>query len=193
MLSDIACITGATLISEELGINLKDVTLKDLGCASQVKVNKDFSVIIDGAGNKNELENRISGIKKLLEKETEEYEKEKLKERISKLSEGVAIIRVGCNTETEMKEKKLRIEDALAATEAATKEGIVAGGGITYLNIKKKLEKLVNSLEGDEKLGALVVLNSLDTPIKQILINAGEEPAVIINNINSIINKYLKI
>jgi len=135
-------------------------------------------------GDKEEIENRINGIKKLIEKENEDYEKEKLKERLSKLSDGVAIIRVGCATETEMKEKKLRIEDALAATEAATKEGIVAGGGITYLNIKSKVEKMCENLEGDEKLGARVVLESLEAPIKQILLNAGEEPAVIINKIN---------
>lgn len=183
MLSDIACITGATLISEELGQNLKNITINDLGSARQVKINKDFSVIIDGSGNKEEIENRISGIKNLIERENEEYEIEKLKERLSKLSDGVAIIRVGCATETEMKEKKLRIEDALAATEAATKEGIVPGGGVAYLNIKHKVEELCEILDGDEKLGANIVLESLEVPIKQILINAGVESAVIINKI----------
>lgn len=183
MLNDIACITGATLISEELGQSLKDITVKELGSAKQVKVNKDFSVIIDGYGNKEEIDNRINGIKNQIEKEIEEYEVQKLKERLSKLSDGVAIIRVGCATETEMKEKKLRIEDALAATEAATKEGIVAGGGVTYLNIKGKVEAKCKDLHGDEKLGANIVLEALEEPIKQILLNAGEEPSVIINKI----------
>lgn len=183
MLNDIACITGATLISDELGRSFKDLTIKDLGSAKQVKVNKEMSVIIDGYGNKEEIENRIKGINNLIQKETEDYEKEKLKERLSKLSDGVAIIRVGCATETEMKEKKLRIEDALAATEAATKEGIVAGGGITYLNIKRKIQETCDNLSGDEKLGASIVLEALDAPIKQILLNAGEEPSVIINKI----------
>ena len=183
MLTDIACITGATYISEELGENLKNITLNDLGSAKQIKVNKDFTVIIDGAGNKQEVENRIVGIKKMLESETEEYEKEKLKERLSKLADGVAIIRVGCATETEMKEKKLRIEDALAATYAATKEGIVPGGGITYLNVKEKLIKACASLEGDERLGANVVIDALDIPIKQIIENTGEDSSIIVNKI----------
>ncbi len=186
MLSDISCITGAKFISEELGESLKDISLNDLGTAKQIKVNKDTTVIIDGAGNKEEIQNRINGIKKLMETEEEEFEKEKLKERLSKLSDGVAIIRVGCATETEMKEKKLRIEDALAATEAATKEGIVAGGGITYLNIKEKLKELYDSLEGDEKLGVKVVSDALEVPIKQILKNAGEEPSVIIQKIKEL-------
>lgn len=183
MLSDIACITGATFVSEELGISLKDVSIDMLGCAKQVKVNKDATVIIDGEGDKEELQNRINSIKKMLEKEIEEFEKEKLKERLSKLSEGVAIIRVGCATEIEMKEKKLRIEDALAGAEAATKEGVVSGGGITYLNIKEKVKALCADLKGDEKLGSKVVIEALDAPIKQILENAGKEPFVIIEKI----------
>ncbi len=184
MLEDIACITGAKVISEELGINLKDVKIQDLGMARQVKVNKDFTVIVDGAGNKDEVENRINSIKKMIEIENEEFEKEKLKERLSKLSDGVAIIRVGAATEVEMKEKKLRIEDAIAATEAATKEGIVPGGGITYLNVKKKILHSCKSLCGDEKLGANIVLEALETPIRQILINAGKEPSVIVSKIS---------
>jgi len=183
MLSDIACITGATFISEELGINLKNISVDMLGLAKQIKVNKDSAVIIDGAGDKEEIQSRINGIKNLLEKETEEFEREKLKERFSKLSEGVAIIRVGSATEIEMKEKKLRIEDALAGAEAATKEGIVSGGGITYLNIKEKIKDRFNDLDGDEKLGTKVVLEALDAPIKQILENAGKEAFVIIEKI----------
>ena len=183
MLEDIARITGAKVISEEIGINLKDVKIQDLGMARQVKINKDFTVIVDGAGDKVEVENRINSIKKSIEKENEEFEKEKLKERLSKLSDGVAIIRVGAATEVEMKEKKLRIEDAIAATEAASKEGIVPGGGITYLNIKKKVEEQCQKLSGDEKLGVSIVLEALETPIKQILINAGKEPAVIVSKI----------
>jgi len=183
MLDDIACITGATFISEELGISLKDLTLDMLGTAKQIKVNKDSTVIIDGAGNKEDIQNKITGIKNLLDKEVEEFEREKLKERLSKLADGVAIIRVGCATELEMKEKKLRIEDALAGAEAATKEGIVPGGGIMYLSIKDKVKELCNNLEGDEKLGAKVVIEALDVPIKQILENAGKEPFVIIEKI----------
>ncbi len=190
MLSDIACITGATFISEELGQNLKKVTLDMLGSAKQVKADKERTVIIDGAGDKTEIQNRINGIKKSLEKEMEEFEKEKLKERLSKLSDGVAIIRVGCVTETEMKEKKLRIEDALAGAEAAVKEGIVPGGGITYLNIKEKVKNGCSNLSGDEKLGAKVVTQALDAPIKQILENAGKEPFVIIEKIKEMKDEY---
>ena len=189
MLEDIAAVTGSTVVSDELGMSLKDITINELGSARQIKVSKDTTVIIDGFGKKEILDSRIARIRKLLEDETEEYEKEKLKERLSKLTDGVAIIRVGCATETEMKEKKLRIEDALSATYAASKEGIVPGGGITYLNIKDKLCNLLNELEGDEKLGAKVVIEALDVPIKQILYNAGEDASVIVNKIKEMDNK----
>jgi len=183
MLSDIACITGSTFISEELGQSLKNISLEMLGTAKQIKVNKDSTVIIGGAGDKEEIQKRISGIKKILSEETEDFEIEKLKERLSKLTDGVAVIRVGCATEVEMKEKKLRIEDALAGAEAATKEGIVPGGGITYLTIKETVKELCDDFVGDEKLGAKVVIEALDAPIKQILENAGKEPFVIIEKI----------
>lgn len=190
MLSDIACITGSTFISEELGTSLKDISIDMLGSAKQIKVSKDSTVIIDGLGDKIEIQNRINGIKNLLDKEPEEFEREKLKERLAKLSDGVAIIRVGCATEVEMKEKKLRIEDALAGAEAATKEGIVAGGGVTYLNIKEKVQKLCESLSGDEKLGAKVVIEALDAPIKQILENAGKEPYVVMEKIKEMDTEF---
>ena len=179
MLSDVACITGSTFVSIDM-----------LGSAKQIKVSKDSTVIIDGLGDKEEIQNRINGIKNLLDKETEEFEREKLKERLAKLSDGVAIIRVGCATEVEMKEKKLRIEDALAGAEAATKEGIVAGGGVTYLNIKEKVQKLCESLSGDEKLGAKVVIEALDAPIKQILENAGKEPYVVMEKIKEMDSEF---
>ena len=190
MLSDIACITGATFISDELGESLKDISLDMLGTSKQIKVNKDFTVIIDGAGDKEEIKSRVNGIKHLLEKETEEFEIEKLKERLSKLADGVAIIRVGCATELEMKEKKLRIEDALSGAEAATKEGVVAGGGSTYLNIKEKVKIRCEDLKGDEKLGAKVIIEALDSPIKQILDNAGKEPFVIMEKLKEMNEEY---
>lgn len=182
ILEDIAVLTGAKVISEEVGEKLKDITIEDLGTAAEIKVAKDYTDIIDGKGDKKEISKRIENIQKMLEKETEEYEKEKLNERIAKLKEGAAIIRVGCTTETEMKDKKLRIEDALAGAKAASKEGIVAGGGVTYLKIKKQIEDKLK-LFGDENLGKEVVLEALEAPIKQILENAGKEPAVIINKI----------
>lgn len=151
---------------------------------SKSRYGKDTTDIIDGIGDKNEILNRIENIKKLLEKEDDDYEKEKLNERLAKLLDGAAIIRVGCATEAEMKDKKLRIEDALAGARAATKEGIVSGGGITYLNVKKKIQEVCNKYIGDEKLGADVVLEALETPIRQILYNAGEDASVILNKIN---------
>jgi len=184
MLSDIACITGSTFISEELGYDLRNVTLDMLGSAKQIKIDKDSTVIIDGAGNKEDIQSRIKSIKIQLDKKDEEFEVEKLKERLAKLTDGVAIIRVGCTTEIEMKEKKLRIEDALSGAEAAVKEGIVAGGGITYLRVKEKIKKMYELLlDSDEKLGVKVVIEALDAPIKQILENAGKEPFVIIEKI----------
>lgn len=182
ILDDLAILTGARVISEEVGESLKDISVDDLGSAKQVKVLKDYTDIIDGVGDKDEISKRIENLNKLLENEKEEYEKEIIKERIAKLSEGAAIIRVGCTTETEMKDKKLRIEDALAGAKAASKEGIVAGGGVTYLKIKKKVEEKID-LVGDEKLGANIVLNALEAPIRQILYNAGKEPPVIIDKI----------
>ncbi len=186
MLEDIACLTGGRVISEEIGNSLKDIELNDLGTARRVKVTKESTIIVDGAGDNSQIQARIKNIRKRIEDEEEEYEIEKLRERLSKLLGGVAVIKVGCPTETEMKEKKLRIEDALAATEAAAKEGIVAGGGITYLNVKKNIEKRCEELTGDEKVGAMVVVNSLDSPIKQILENAGLESAVILDKIKNL-------
>ncbi|MDD2627608.1 MAG: chaperonin GroEL [Clostridia bacterium] len=186
MLEDIACLTGGNVISEEIGKSLKDVEINDLGNARRVKISKDSTVIVDGAGAKSQIEARIKNIRKRIEDEEEEYEIEKLRERLSKLLGGVAVIKVGCPTETEMREKKLRIEDALAATEAATKEGIVAGGGITYLNIIKNIEKKCEDLKGDEKIGAMIVMSSLNSPAKQILENAGVQSAVILDKIKNL-------
>lgn len=185
MLRDIAILTGGEVISEELGLELKSTTIEQLGRARQVKVTKENTIIVDGVGNKDEIKARISQIKAAIETTTSDFDKEKLQERLAKLSGGVAVIKVGAATETEMKEKKLRIEDALAATKAAVEEGIVAGGGTAYINTMPKLEILVESLEGDEKTGANIVLRSLEAPIKQIAANAGIEGAVIIEKVKN--------
>ena len=185
MLRDIAILTGGEVISEELGLELKSTTIEQLGRARQVKVTKENTIIVDGAGNKDEIKSRISQIRAAIEVTTSDFDKEKLQERLAKLSGGVAVIKVGAATETEMKEKKLRIEDALAATKAAVEEGMVAGGGTAYINVIPKIEELVNSLEGDEKTGASIVLRSLEAPIKQIAANAGIEGAVIIDKVKS--------
>ena len=183
MLKDIAVLTGATVISEELGLDLKDADLSDLGRAKSVKVQKENTVIVDGAGAKEDIAARISQIKAQLAETTSEFDKEKLQERLAKLSGGVAVIRVGAATETEMKENKLRLEDALAATKAAVEEGIIAGGGSAYIHASKEVAKLADTLEGDEKTGAKLILKALEAPLFHIAHNAGLEGAVIINKV----------
>ena len=183
MLEDIAIITGGEVIASDLGLDLKDTTIEQLGRAKQVKVQKENTIIVDGAGNKEELQKRVNQLRKNLEEELSEYQKENLEERLAKLVGGVAVIQVGAATEIEMKEKKLRIEDALSATKAAVEEGIVAGGGTAYVDIIQKVESIVNELKDDEKLGAKIVLTALEEPIKQIVKNAGLEPAVILENV----------
>ena len=185
MLRDIAILTGGQVISEELGLELKDTTMDQLGRAHQVKVEKERTVIVDGAGNKEEIAARVSQIRNQIEETTSDFDREKLQERLAKLAGGVAVIKVGAATEVEMKEKKLRIEDALAATKAAVEEGIVAGGGIALINVIPEVEKVVNSCEGDEKTGATIVLKSLEEPLRQISVNAGLEGSVIIQNVRS--------
>ena len=183
MLQDIAILTGGTVISSELGMELKDAQLNMLGQAHQVKVTKENTVIVDGAGSAEEIRARVNQIQRQVESTTSEYDREKLQERLAKLSGGVAVIKVGAATETEMKEKKLRIEDALNATRAAVEEGIVPGGGTAYVIAAKAADKLVSSLEGDEKTGAAIVAKSLRAPIMQIAANAGLEGAVILNTV----------
>ena len=183
MLQDIAILTGGTVISEQLGLELKDATMAQLGRAKSVKVTKENTVIVDGLGEKKEIDARTAQIKAQLAETTSEFDKEKLQERLAKLSGGVAVIRVGAATETEMKEAKLRMEDALNATRAAVEEGIVAGGGTAYINAAKELEGLVSSLEGDEKTGATIVMKSLEAPLYYIAANAGLEGAVIVNKV----------
>jgi chaperonin GroEL len=186
ILQDIAILTGGEVITSELGLELKDVDILQLGRAKQVKVQKENTIIIDGYSDDEKLENRILEIRSEISNSNSDFDKEKLEERLAKLVGGVAVIAVGAATETEMKEKKLRIEDALSATKAATLEGIVAGGGTAYINILPEVEKLVNSLEGDEKVGAKMVEKALTSPIKQIAYNAGVEGAVIIDRVKSL-------
>lgn len=183
MLEDIAILTGGTVISDELGLDLKEATMNQLGRAKSVKVQKENTVIVDGAGDKAAIDARINQIKKQIEDTTSEFDKEKLQERLAKLAGGVAVIRVGAATETEMKEAKLRMEDALAATRAAVEEGIIAGGGSAYIHASKEVAKLVEQLEGDEKTGAKVVLKALEAPLFHIVANAGLEGSVIINKV----------
>jgi len=183
MLRDIAILTGGEVISDELGLDLKETTVEQLGRAKQVKVQKENTIIVDGMGDKEEIKGRVSQIRSQIEETTSEFDKEKLQERLAKLAGGVAVIRVGAATETEMKEKKLRIEDALAATKAAVEEGIVAGGGTAYLNAVPAVRKLLDSHEGDEKTGVSIVLKALEEPVRQIAANAGLEGSVIINKI----------
>ncbi len=183
MLQDIAILTGGKVISEELGYQLADATLDDLGRAKSVKVEKENTVIVDGAGSKEDIANRVGQIKQQLDATTSEFDKEKLQERLAKLSGGVAVIRVGAATETEMKEKKLRMEDALAATRAAVEEGIIAGGGSAYIHATKKVAEATASLEGDEKTGAEIVLKALEAPLYHIVSNAGLEGSVIVNKV----------
>ncbi len=185
MLQDIAILTGGQVISDELGLDLKDTTIDQLGRAKQVKVQKENTIIVDGAGDKNEIKNRISQIRMQIETTTSDFDREKLQERLAKLSGGVAVIKVGAATEVEMKEKKLRIEDALSATKAAVEEGIVAGGGTAPLDATDAVKALADSLSGDEKTGAMIVLKALEEPIRQIALNAGVEGSVIIDKIRS--------
>ena len=183
MLEDIAILTGGQVISEEVGLDLKEVTLAQLGTAKSVKVQKENTVIVDGNGNKAQIAARISQIKAQIEDTTSEFDKEKLQERLAKLAGGVAVIRVGAATETEMKEAKLRMEDALSAARAAVEEGIVAGGGSAYIHASKEVAKLVEQLEGDEKTGAKIILKALEAPLYHIVANAGLEGAVIVNKV----------
>ena len=183
MLEDIAILTGGTVISSELGYELKDTTMDMLGRAKSVKVQKENTVIVDGEGDKNAIQSRIAQIKGQIEETTSDFDKEKLQERLAKLAGGVAVIRVGAATETEMKEAKLRLEDALAATRAAVEEGIICGGGSAYIHASKEVSKLADTLEGDEKTGAGIVLKALEAPLYHIAANAGLEGSVIINKV----------
>ena len=183
MLKDIATLTGGQVISEELGMELKDTTMDQLGRAKSVKVQKENTIIVDGAGDKDAIQGRIKQIRAQIEETTSEFDKEKLQERLAKMAGGVAVIRVGAATETEMKEAKLRMEDALNATRAAVEEGIIAGGGSAYIHASKEVAKLADTLEGDEKTGAKVILKALEAPLYYISANAGLEGAVIINKV----------
>ena len=183
MLRDIAILTGGEVISSELGLELKDTQLAQLGRARQVKVTKENTIIVDGAGDSNEIKARVAQIKNAIDTTTSEFDREKLQERLAKLAGGVAVIKVGAATEAEMKEKKLRIEDALNATRAAVEEGIVPGGGTAYLNIIDEVAKLVDTTEGDEKTGVKIVVKALEEPVRQIAANAGLDGAVIVNEI----------
>ena len=183
MLEDIAILTGGQVISSELGLELKDATMDQLGRAKSVKVQKENTVIVDGEGDKDAIQARIGQIKKQIEETTSDFDREKLQERLAKLAGGVAVIRVGAATETEMKEAKLRLEDALAATRAAVEEGIISGGGSAYIHASKEVAKLADTLEGDEKTGAQIVLKALEAPLFHIAANAGLEGSVIINKV----------
>ena len=185
MLEDIAILTGGEVITSDLGLDLKDTSIEQLGRARQVKVQKESTIIVDGAGDKEKISSRVKQIRTALEETTSEFDTEKLQERLAKLAGGVAVIEVGAATEVEMKEKKLRIEDALSATKAAVEEGIVAGGGTALVNVAPKVAKLVDTLDGDEKLGAKIVLRALEEPVRQIATNAGLEGAVILEKIKS--------
>lgn len=183
MLQDIAILTGGTVISDELGLDLKETTMDQLGRAKSVRVEKENTIIVDGEGSKDDIKGRIAQIKTQIDETTSEFDKEKLQERLAKLSGGVAVIRVGAATETEMKENKLRMEDALAATRAAVEEGIVAGGGSCYIHATKDVEKFAVTLEGDERTGANIILKALESPLYRIVVNAGLEGAVIISKV----------
>ncbi len=186
MLQDIATLTGGTVISEEVGFELKDATVEQLGRAGSIKITKENTVIVDGAGDKEAIAHRVGLIRRQIEETTSDFDREKLQERLAKLAGGVAVIKVGAATETEMKERKLRIEDALAATRAAVEEGIVGGGGSTYIHIIKEVEKLLDTTTGDEKTGVRIILKALEAPLRQIVENAGIEPAVIINKVKDL-------
>ena len=183
MLQDIAILTGGQVISEELGFDLKETTMDQLGRAKSVKVQKENTVIVDGCGDKNAIADRVGQIKKAIEETTSDFDREKLQERLAKLAGGVAVIRVGAATETEMKEAKLRMEDALNATRAAVEEGIIGGGGSAYIHVSKKVKEFAETLEGDEKTGAKIIQKALEAPLAQIAKNAGLEGAVIVNKV----------
>ncbi len=183
MLQDIAILTGGEVITSDLGLELKDTQVEQLGRAKQIKVQKENTIIVDGMGDKQAIADRVGQIRAQLQEEKSDYEKEKLQERLAKIAGGVAVIGVGAATEVEMKDKKLRIEDALSATRAAVEEGIVAGGGTAFVNIIPKVEALAKELSGDEKLGAKIILKALEEPVRQIAINAGLEPAVILQKV----------
>ena len=185
MLQDIAILTGGQVISEELGYELKSATVDMLGRARQVKVTKENTTIVDGSGDKQAIKDRVSQIRAQIAVTTSDYDKEKLQERLAKLAGGVAVIKVGAATETEMKEKKLRIEDALNATRAAVEEGIVAGGGTAYVNAVPAVEKLIGKVEGDEKTGVKIIVNALQEPVRQIAKNAGVDGSVVLEKIKS--------
>jgi chaperonin GroL len=183
MLKDIAILTGGQVISEELGLDLKEVTMEQLGRAKSVKVQKENTTVVDGLGNKKDIKARVAQIKKQIEETTSDFDREKLQERLAKLAGGVAVVRVGAATETEMKEAKLRMEDALAATRAAVEEGIIAGGGSAYIHAAKEVEKLLGTLEGDEKTGAKIILKALESPLYNIVANAGMDGSVVVNKV----------
>ena len=185
MLEDIAILTGGEVITSDLGLELKDTTIEQLGKAKQVKIQKENTIIVDGGGEKEEIATRVKQIRTQLEETKSEYDKEKLQERLAKIAGGVAVIEVGAATEVEMKEKKLRIEDALSATKAAVEEGIVAGGGTALVNVMSNVEKTMKALDEDEKIGAKIVLKALEEPVKQIAINAGLEGAVILEKVKT--------
>ena len=186
MLKDIAILTGGSVISDELGLDLKDATMDQLGRAKSVKVQKENTIIVDGLGDKTEIANRIAQIKAQIEETKSDFDREKLQERLAKLSGGVAVIRVGAATETEMKEAKLRMEDALAATKAAVEEGIIAGGGSAYVHAAEQVAAVVNGLEGDEKTGGRIILKALEAPLFHIVANAGLEGSVIVNKVKEL-------
>jgi chaperonin GroEL len=183
MLKDIAILTGGQVISEELGMQLKDTRMEMLGRAKSVKVTKDNTTIVDGEGAKGDIEDRIASLRRMADETTSDYDREKIAERIAKLGGGVAVIRIGAATETEMKEAKYRMEDALNATRAAVSEGIIAGGGSAYIHAQSEVEKLADTLEGDEKTGALIVAKALEAPLRTIVENAGLEGAVVVNKV----------
>ena len=183
MLQDIAILTGGTVISEELGLDLKEVDLTQLGRCKSVRVEKENTIIVDGLGERSDIEARVNQIRKQLDETTSDFDREKLQERLAKLAGGVAVIRVGAATETEMKENKLRLEDALAATRAAVEEGIISGGGSAYIHASKDVAKLVDTLDGDEKTGAKIILKALEAPLHKIVENAGLEGSVVVNKV----------
>ncbi|QUI22715.1 chaperonin GroEL [Vallitalea pronyensis] len=189
MLQDIAILTGGTVISEEVGLDLKEATMDMLGQAKSVKVQKENTIIVDGSGSKGDIDARVAQIRTQIEETTSEFDKEKLQERLAKLAGGVAVIKVGAATETEMQEKKLRMEDALAATRAAVEEGIVAGGGASYIHASKKVAELLDQLEGDEKTGVKIILKALESPLRQIVVNAGLEGSVVVNKVKEAAEK----
>lgn len=185
MLRDIAILTGGEVITEELGLDMKETTIAQLGRAKQVKIQKENTIIVDGAGEKKSIKDRIAQLKAQIETTTSDFDREKLQERLAKLSGGVAVIKVGAATEVEMKEKKLRIEDALAATKAAVEEGIIAGGGVSFINAMPAVEKLIENAEGDERTGMRIVLKALEEPVRQIVANGGLEGSVVVDKIKT--------